>query len=132
MRTLTGRLKGGFGVAGRNLAHIAHLIEQRTGVRPLIPGTLNLALPEPYIVTADAQIEKDEYNKVEYIKLQRCRVGGVQALIMRPNTHEAGYAHGPAHLELLSTIMLRKHLGANDGDSVSVEVEGNEQWWAGT
>ena len=131
MRILTGTVKGGFGVAAQNLDHVVPLIEERTALRPLVRGTFNLGLAEPYIVTADAQIEKHEYNKLEYIKLQRCRVSGVQALIMRPNTHEEGDGHGPAHLELLSTVRLREHLVVKDGDSVQVEVEGDGKWWSG-
>lgn len=129
MRKLTGIVKNGHGVASRYLRHVESLIENRTGVRPLISGTFNLKLAEPYIVKSDAQIEKDEYNGREYIKLQRCRVGGLQALIMRPNTHEEGRGHGTAYLELLSTVQLRKHLDVKDEDSVEVEVEGDDEWW---
>ena len=132
VKVLSGQVKGGYGVASKHLKHVMHLIQARTGIGPLVAGTFNLGLKMPYyIVNPDAQIERDEYNKVEFIKLQRCRIGGVQALIMRPNTHEEGFAHGPAHIELLSTVMLRSHLGVKDGNVVSVEVEGDELWWSG-
>jgi CTP-dependent riboflavin kinase len=129
LKVFTGKVKGGYGVAGRNLAHVMGLIEQRTGLGPLIRGTLNLAIPEPYIVIPDAQIEVHEYNHHEYIKLQRCRIASVRAIIMRPNTHESGLAHGPAHLELLAPINLREHLQLRDGQTIQVEVEGDEVWW---
>lgn len=131
MKVLLGTVKDGFGVAGTNLKHVVHLIEMRTGLSPLVSGTFNLGIPEPYIVIPDARIEKEEYNTLEFIKLQRCRIGGVQALIMRPNTHEEGYAHGASHLELMSTRVLRDYLGVKDGDVVPVEIEGDEEWWQG-
>ncbi len=131
MKLLAGTIRVGFGVAAQNLRHVMSLIEERTGLSPLVVGTLNVALAEPYVVCADAVIEKHEYNTIEYIKLQRCRICGLQAVIMRPNTHELGYAHGPAHLELLAKVKLRDHLQLSDGDPVTVEVEGNEQWWRG-
>ena len=129
MKVFTGTVKGGFGVAGKSLAHVMDLIEQRTALAPLIRGTLNLAIPEPYVVVPDAQIEVHEYNQHEFIKLQRCRISGVRAVIMHPNTHESGNAHGPAHLELMSTVNLRQHLQLSDGHTVQVEVEGDETWW---
>jgi CTP-dependent riboflavin kinase len=132
VKVLSGEVKRGCGVASKNLSHILDLIQDRTGVSPLVNGTFNLGLKsEYYVLIPDARIEKNEYNGKEFIKLQRCRVGGVQALIMRPNMHIDGHAHGPAHIELLSTFVLRDHLCAKDGDIVDVEVEGDEHWWQG-
>ena len=48
---------------------------------------------------------------------------------MRPVTHEAGAAHGPAHFELLSHRHLRTALAVDDGDPVEVELEGDYDWW---
>lgn len=127
--TFTG--KGGFGVAGNNLAPVVPLILERTGLRSLVKGTLNLWLPAPYIVLADAVITGQEYFSGETIKLQRCIVRGIRALIMRPNTHEhtPPYGHGPAHLELLSEYHLTNELGLSSGSVIDVEVEGDEAWW---
>ena len=133
MRTLRATFTGrkGFGVAGDNLAPIVPLILERTGLRSLEKGTLNLSLPAPYIVLADAVITGEEYFLGERIKLQRCLVRGIRALIMRPDTHEATppYGHGPAHLELLSEYHLTSTLGLSPGSVVEVEVEGDEAWW---
>lgn len=130
MKVLCGTVVGGFGKAAGTLAHVMGLVEERTGLHSLRSGTLNLRLPAAYIVIPDAQITRSEYNRIEYIKLQRCRVGGVRAIIMRPDTHESGLAHGPAHLELLAAVNLREHLDLRDGDSVQVEVEGDDAWWS--
>ena len=131
MMLLNGTVSSGCGVAAHNLAACLGLIEQRMGLAHLVPGTFNVKLPESYIVIPNALIHCHEYNGSEFLKLQRCRIGGARAIIMRPNTHEAGYAHGPTHLELMSNVQLREFLGVANDDSVSVEVEGDEIWWTG-
>ena len=127
--TFTG--KKGFGVAGDNLEPVAPLILKRTGLRSLVKGTLNLSLEAPYIVTADATITGKEYFFGETIKLQRCLVRGIRAVIMRPDTHEGTppFGHGPAHLELLSEYHLTSELRLSPGSIIDVEVEGDEAWW---
>src|SRR5689334_8344641 len=107
MRTLRGKVGGGFGAATQNLAPFLTRIVERTGLPSVVPGTLNVSIDKPYIVQPDARLTKAEYYGYEEIKLQRCRVRGVRAIIMRPVTHEAGAAHGPAHLELLCHLHLR-------------------------
>ena len=133
MRILTATFTGkrGFRVAGDNLASVVPLILERTGLRSLVKGTLNLSLQEPYIVTAHAAINGKEYFSGETIKLQRCRVRGIRALIMRPDTHERTppFGHGPAHLELLSEYHLTSELRLTAGSIVDVEVEGDDVWW---
>jgi CTP-dependent riboflavin kinase len=55
----------------------------------------------------------------------------MKAIIMRPHTHEtlSNFGHGPAHLELMSPFHLKSILGLKAGDEISVEVEGDEDWW---
>src|SRR5690348_9433833 len=113
------------------------LIEARTGLANLIEGTLNVNIPEEYIVQADAIISPDEYplnkqtNLGETIKFQRCLVAGHKGLIMRPDSHEvgAGQFHGKAYLELMGLIHFRSTLGLQDGSVVEVQVEGDNSWW---
>jgi len=105
------------------------LIEARTGITSLLPGTLNLKIDEPYFVTPDAKLSRAEYYDYEEIYFQRCRVSGIRGLIMRPETHERGKAHGPAHLEIMCDRHLRTVLGLSDGSVVAVEVEGDDEWW---
>jgi hypothetical protein len=133
MRILRGTVTSqGFGIAGDNLLPLMPLILERTGFGALAKGTLNLALPEPYIVTADAQLTGQEYFSGETIKLQRCVVRGLRALIMRPETHETipGFGHGPAHLELMSEHHLTSTLMLMPGAELDVEVEGDAAWWS--
>ncbi len=130
MRKLFGTVSTGFGAATPNLQPILRLIEQRTGLGGLKNGTLNIRLTQSYIVKPNAIIDRAEYNGSEFLKLQRCRIKGIRGIIMRPNTHEAGYAHGPAHLEIMSPYHLRSMFILRDGDEVEVEVEGDKKWWS--
>lgn len=108
------------------------LVESRIGLGPLRPGTLNVLLPAPYIVSPDALIQAYEYPLFrEVIKLQRCRIGRIRAVIVRPSTHELGKAHGPAYLELAAKVNLRDCLRLADGDEITVEVGGDARWWRG-
>ena len=96
---LTGTVERGHGSASINLVgSVLQLIEQRIGLSELIPGTLNLRLKEPFYLAADATLEPPEYNSQERIQLQRCRVGGIQAIIMRAELA----VHGRDHLEIMA------------------------------
>jgi CTP-dependent riboflavin kinase len=105
------------------------LIETRSGLSGLVEGTLNVWLAEPYPINAVPAIQRHEYNDREWIKLQRCRVAGLRAVIMRPENHEKSGAPDIHKLELMCTVRLREHLRLSDEAEVLVEVEGDEQWW---
>jgi CTP-dependent riboflavin kinase len=134
MKILRGTVSGeGFGIAAVNLAPVVPLILERTGLPSVVSGTLNVRLTDEYFVTTpDALITASEYFIGEEIKLQRCIVRGLRALIVRPEPQERipGYGHGPAHIELMSPYHLRSTLQLSDGDVLHVEVEGVEDWWA--
>jgi CTP-dependent riboflavin kinase len=112
---LLGTVTKGMGLAGRNLQPVLPLIEQRSGIRPLIPNTLNLKLPSVYHFQPDFIVSRAEYSNIEDLLFQHCRV-------MRPSSHEDGSWHGPAHLELMSGVWLRQHLGLIDGATVEVRI----------
>jgi CTP-dependent riboflavin kinase len=133
MKVLLGVVAHGFGCA----SPIVRLVEERTRLTNLVPGTLNLHIPNDYIVTADALIQPEEYplNRIsgarETIKLQRCVVRGRRAIIMRPDTHETfGWGHGTKHLELMGAVNFRDEFGLTDGATLEVEVDGDDGWWA--
>jgi hypothetical protein len=50
---------------------------------------------------------------------------------MRPDKHETirGYGHGKNHLEVMGRIRFREALGLQDGDTVNLEIEGDDAWW---
>lgn len=137
MRLFPGAVTGGYGMATPNLNPVLSLIESRLGLPNLVPGTLNVSIPEDYIVPAGALILPHEYpynrqsNLGETIKLQRCLVAGYKAIIVRPDSHElgAGQFHGKACLELMGQIHFRSTLGLRDGSVIEVQVEGDDLWW---
>jgi hypothetical protein len=138
MRVFMGKIAtGGYHAAAGNLAPIMAMIESRTGLPSLVPGTLNVDIAQEYIVKPDALVSPDEYPLNEHahtretIKLQRCLVGGYKGLIMRPDSHElgAGQFHGKSHLELMGQKHFRTALGLTDGSIVKVQVEGDDDWW---
>ena len=137
MKIFSGTVTSGYGVAGRNLDPVMGLIETRTGLANLVRGTLNVDIPEEYIVSPDAVIRPDEYplnkqaNTRETIKFQRCLVAGYRGLIMRPDSHEIGTGqyHGKKHLELMGQRNFRETLGLIDGSVVEVQIGGDETWW---
>ena len=132
MRILRGKVSSRSKAACRNLKTVESLILQRTGLPSMAGGTLNVTLDHDYIVTADTSISPSEYRHGETLKLQRCRVRGHRMFIMRPHTHEPPYGSAANVLELISPIKLRVGWGLVDGDTVEVEVEGDEQWWHAT
>jgi CTP-dependent riboflavin kinase len=138
MKVLAGIIQPhGFGYATSNLAPVMGLIEKRIGLADLQPGTLNVKIDEEYIVISDAIISPNEYplnrqsGLQETIKLQRCLVNGIKAIIMRPDTHEniPGFGHGKNCLELMSPIHFQRTLQLRDGDEVEVQLEGDDAWW---
>jgi CTP-dependent riboflavin kinase len=137
MKILTGVVTTGYGVASQNLDPVMSLIEDRTGLVDLVRGTLNVNIPEEYMVQPDALIYPEEYplNKTsglnETIKLQRCLVAGHRGLIMRPDSHElgAGQFHGKRHLEIMGQKNFREILALANGSAVEVQVEGDDRWW---
>jgi CTP-dependent riboflavin kinase len=137
MKVITGIVTTGYGLATPNLAHVVALIEARTGLTNLVPGTLNIKILEEYIVQSEAVINPDEYpfnretNLGETIKIQRCLVAGYKALIIRPDSHEIGSGrfHGKSYLELMGQKHFRTVLALADESVVEVQVEGDADWW---
>lgn len=135
MRSFVGTVSRGFGVATRNLMPVEGLIEGRLGLAPLISGTLNLQLREPYTVQADARIAPEEYRADEGVKLQRCLIRDPRgrfhkAIITRPESHEIGNQyHGLAHIEIMGVIQFCNEWNLRAGDEIEVQVEGDEGWW---
>lgn len=129
MLILEGRVTTGFGVSSEHLAPIADLLRQRAGFATLAPGTLNIRLGAPYYFEPDAEISHAEYG-YERLKLQRCCLRGLRAVILRPETHESGNGHGASYLELLGEVPFRAALGLHDDDLVDVVTGHDLACWA--
>ena len=135
VRIIRGTVTSGYGVAAENLDPVMGLIEARMGLIRLVGGTLNLNIPDDYILQADAVIRPPEYprnqreNANETIKLQRCLLAGCKGILMRPDSHELGHYHGTKHLEVMGQRNFRELLGLADGSEVEVQVEGDLSWW---
>jgi hypothetical protein len=92
MTTLVGTVEEGYHAAGNNLRRVLPLIESRSGLRSLLPHTLNLKLKEPYLVVPDFIVTREEYNhNNEEILFQRCSVKRLPCLIMRTATNAASF-----------------------------------------
>jgi CTP-dependent riboflavin kinase len=136
MRIFLGTVTTGYGMATPNLNPVMSLIETRIGLPNLVHGTLNVLIPEEYIVPAEALILPHEYpynqesHLGETIKLRRCLAAGYQAIIVRPDSHElgAGQFHGKCYLELMAQIHFRDTLALTDGAIIEVQVEGPRPW----
>lgn len=126
---LLGRVTTGFGVASFNLGALGDLICRRTGLPSMWPGTLNVRLEQPYWLDADAHLTLEECNGWEPLALQRCRVAGCRAVIVRPRSHDAGEGHGPAHLEVLAEDHLRTALSLRDEDLIAVATGADAGCW---
>jgi len=88
----------------------------------LFPGTLNVRLSQPVVISADFVLERPTCVEYEDIKLQRCIAGGLPALILRTSTQEQGNSHPLDVLEIMAGSKLRETLNLNDGDPIVVEA----------
>ena len=131
MKIFEGKVEEGRKDAGPNLRDCVGSISDRIGIPNIITGTLNVRIAEPYFVPADATILPPEY--LEKLKLKRCRIRGVRCCIMRPDLHEtvpesetARRLDALTRVEIMSDRNLRDALNLNNGDTVEVEIDGDE------
>ena len=125
-RVLAGRVAAKsetLGVAGERLWPHIQRIERRSGLAGLIPNTFNLTLDVPYTVVPDFVVTRAEDHNCEELRFRHCTIADHRCLIVRPDTHEAGYGRGRAYLEIMATVWLRAALGVDDGDAVDVTVK---------
>ena len=113
-RSLVGTVCRGRGVASEHLREYAQELERILGAPP-IPGTLNLILQGPLgLDVQQCALVRDKRF------FWSASVAGIPVLAYR-------WPGCPLHiLEIVAPLMLRAHLGAGDGDSVSIAVEGKQ------
>lgn len=92
-----------------------------TGVR-LYPGSLNVALDAPWYVPAERiRMEPPEYGIG--MSIVACRIGSLDAFILRTDKNDAGDGDQPATvIEVAAPVRLQDVLGLEDGTEVEVTV----------
>lgn len=89
---------------------------------PLEPGSLNVALGEPWVMhQPEARLEASEVG-VD-IGLVACRLNDQRCWVVRTDKNNAGTRDHPLPVaEVVSTVHLRSALGLHDGDEVRLDV----------
>lgn len=117
------RVVAGRGDLARWMTRYADAYERIAGAA-LVPGSLNLVLDEPWVMgPVDVRLEAAEAGVG--MGFVRCRVDGVDCLVVRTDRNDAGTGDHPRTVvEVVSTVHLRTALGLADGDEVVLEIGG--------
>ena len=120
-RVLRGRVASGIGGHAHWMIVYADLYEAKTGVL-LYPGSLNVVLDAPWYVPAERiRLEPPEYGIG--MSIVACRIGGLDAFILRTDKNNAGDGDHPATvIEVAAPVRLRDVLGLEDGSEIEVAV----------
>jgi CTP-dependent riboflavin kinase len=99
----------------------ADAYERATG-SALVPGSLNLVLDRPWVMT-NASIRLSASDVGVEIGLLPCVVEGIACWVFRTDRNNSGQGdHDLNVLEVLSSVHLRSVLGLQDGDEVTVQI----------
>jgi riboflavin kinase len=125
LAVLHGKVISGIGNFSYWIEKLHDHYEKKTGLA-LFPGTLNLALQEPYTLPAQViRLEGAEYGGTVSVNMVPCRILGRDAFLLRTDANEAGCGHHPRTIiEIATDMKLRDHFGLQDGDDVEVEILG--------
>lgn len=118
---LRGRVAGGIGDLSRWMVEYAGVYERKIGVR-LHPGSLNVVLPEPWIlVNPPLRLEASDVGVG--MSVVPCEIEGLPAFILRTDKNNDGRGdHAPNVIEIAASVHLRSALGLQEGDEVDVVV----------
>jgi CTP-dependent riboflavin kinase len=116
-RTLRGTVVSGTGFAARGFGRMIRAIRERSGLE-VYADTVNIRLPHWYAVYPDITILAHEYGHHEHVYLERCRVFGRDALLVRTSQNH----HGSQCIEILATERVRRNHRVKIGDPMSVTV----------
>ena len=118
MRQIHGTVFTGAGAAGDSLKPILADIRRLSGLSSLLPNTLSIRVPQDYTGRADFTIEPSEASLNQTVTLEKCRVRGLDALIVRTSAN----THGARVLEIMAEVWLKQEFGISDGDVETVEL----------
>lgn len=112
---LKGIVKKGLGNASFWVEKIENVFYKKTGMK-LYYGTLNIELEEPYELENYWIIEKQEYGGTQNVFVQKCRIKGIQAYILRSEKT----AHKSNIIEIVSDVKFRENFDLEDEDNIEV------------
>ncbi len=135
MIKIKGRVAKGLGNACRNFQGTG--VERRVAALLQVPiiyeGTLNVLTDQAYSDLDDGiyddYIEAEDYNGREWVKIKRCRVNGFRCAIVRPLDHFE-VEKFKRRIEAMSSERLRDKFDLADGDLVTLEFQGDDDWWS--
>jgi CTP-dependent riboflavin kinase len=121
MLTLRGRVSAGIGDLSGWMTRYSDAYERATGTA-LVPGSLNVILDQPWVMTDPAvRLEASEVGVG--MGLMPCVVSGIACWVLRTDRNNRGEGdHDLNVLEIVSGAHLRTALGLQDGDGVTVEL----------
>lgn len=129
-----GRIADGLGNASRNFkkGSVMRSIAKLLKVPRIEPGTLNVEIGKDFSELDDGEydlcLKAVEYNGREWVKIKRCKVNGLQCVIVRPYDH-FHVEKFKRRIEFMAPMNLRNKLNLQDCDEVSVEFQGDDCWW---
>jgi len=124
-RQLTGRVASGIGDFGSWIDKLSEHYRRKTGMM-LYPGTLNVALDDPFDLPAGClRLEAAEYGGRVSVSILPCRVLRRRAFILRTDRNASGQGRHPRTIiEIATDVKLRVPYGLEDGDTITVEPVG--------
>ena len=103
------------------MTHYSTAYERAAGVR-LEPGSLNVVLDEPWVMThPEVRLEAAEVGVG--VGLVSCRLDDCHCWIIRTDRNNAGLGDHPLTVvEVVAQVHLRTELGLEDGDEVTLRL----------
>lgn len=120
---LIGIITKGMGRAKKFINMMQKSFFEKTNIN-LYPGTLNVKLNESYILKPDFIIKPEEYGGTFNVQIQKCKVLGENAYIVRSekNTNNSG-DYGQDIIEIISDINFRKKYDLKDGEVINILIQ---------
>lgn len=117
-----GKVKSGMGNASFWVSKISGIFKEKYGTE-LFYGTLNVELEKDFILEDTEKILPNEYGGNYKVLVQRCKVLGEEAYIVRPENNNAlGGDHPLNIIEIVSAKKLRETFNLKDNDEVVIEI----------
>jgi CTP-dependent riboflavin kinase len=134
MIRLTGTVRCGLGNASSNFkqGEVEPTVASLLGTDCVVPGTLNLEIEQEFKDIDDGRYDRElnacDYNGTEWVKIKRCKVNGIRCAIVRPLDH-FNVEKFRCRIEIMSSVKLRDRLGLSDGSEVTIQLQGDNDWW---